>query len=64
MLIITIKPGEHIDRAIKRYKQKIRKTKQIQNLRNKQHFTKKSQERREEIAKAKFKEEYERSKEI
>lgn len=64
MLIISVKPGENIDRAIKRYKQKVRKTKQVQNLRSKQHFTKKSQLRREEIAKAKFKEEYDRSQEI
>ncbi|MBR9758650.1 MAG: 30S ribosomal protein S21 [Algicola sp.] len=64
MLIIPIKSGENIDRAIKRYKQKIRKTKQIQNIRNKQHFTKKSEEKREEIAKAKYKEEYDRSKAI
>jgi len=63
MLIITIKSGEHIDRVLKRYRQKIRKTKQMQNLRNNQHFTKKSQEKREELAKAKYKEEYERSKE-
>ena len=64
MLIISVKPSENIDRAIKRYKQKVRKTKQVQNLRSKQHFTKKSQLRREEIAKAKFKEEYDRSQEI
>ena len=64
MLIIPIKPGENIDRAIKRYKQKVRKTKQAQNLRNNQYFTKKSQARREELAKAKYKEEYERSQEI
>ncbi|WP_274474379.1 30S ribosomal protein S21 [Mangrovimonas aestuarii] len=64
MLIIDIKPGENIDRALKRYKQKVRKTKQIQNIRANQFFTKKSQERREEIAKARYKDEYERSKEI
>ena len=64
MLIIPIKPGENIDRAIKRYRQKRKKTKQIQNLKDRQFFTKKSQVRREEIAKARYKEEYERSKEI
>ena len=64
MLIINIKPGEHIDRAIKRYKQKVRKTKQVQKLRSNQYFTKKSQSRREEIAKAKYKEVYERSNEM
>ncbi len=55
MLIINIKPGENIDRALKRYKQKVRKTQQVQQLREKQHFTKPSAARREEIAKAKYK---------
>lgn len=64
MLIIPIKTGENIDRAIKRYRKKRMKTKQVQALRDNQFFTKKSQARREEIAKAKYKEEYERSKEI
>ena len=60
MLIINIKPGESIDRALKRYKQKVRKTQQVQKLREKQQFTKPSAARREEIAKAKYKEEYQR----
>lgn len=60
MLIINIKPGENIDRALKRYKQKVRKTQQVQKLRAKQHFTKPSAARREEIAKAKYKLEYQR----
>ncbi|MBL7471515.1 30S ribosomal protein S21 [Robertkochia sediminum] len=60
MLIINLKPGEHIDRALKRYKQKVRKTKQIQNLRERQQFTKPSAARRVELAKAKYKLEYER----
>lgn len=64
MLIITIRPGEHIDRAIKRYKTKVRKTKQVQQLKSNQYFTKKSKARREEIAKAKYKEDYDRSKEM
>ena len=64
MLIIPIKPGENIDRALKRYKQKVRRTKQVQNLRNSQYFTKKSQERREELAKAKYKLKYDLDQEI
>ncbi len=60
MLIINLKPGEHIDRALKRYKQKVRKTKQIQNLRERQQFTKPPAARRVELAKAKYKLEYER----
>lgn len=64
MLIIPIKPGEHIDRALKRYKQKVRKTKQVERLRNSQHFTKPSEARREQLAKARHKEAYQRSQEI
>lgn len=55
MLIISLKPGEHIDRALKRYKQKVRKVQQIQKLRSSQEFTKKSVSRRAEIAKAVYK---------
>ncbi len=63
MLIINVKQGENIERALKRYKQKVKKTKQLRNLREKQFFTKKSQLRREEIAKAAYKEEFERKQE-
>ena len=64
MLIITLKPGENIDRALKRYKKKVRSTKQIQQLKNNTFFTKKSTKKREIIAKAKYKEDYQRSQEI
>ncbi|UOB18892.1 30S ribosomal protein S21 [Abyssalbus ytuae] len=60
MLIIPVKEGENIDRALKRYRSKHKKTKLMQNLRSNQHFTKKSVQRREEIAKAVYKEEYKR----
>ncbi|MCF8715383.1 30S ribosomal protein S21 [Joostella atrarenae] len=60
MLIIPIKEGENIDRALKRYKQKYRKTQQLKTLRSNQHFTKPSQQRREEVAKAMYKQEYQR----
>mgnify|MGYP001821870566 FL=1 len=56
MLIIPIKDGENIERALKRYKNKYRKTKQLNTLRSNKHFIKKSEKRREEIAKAKYKE--------
>ena len=64
MLIIPIKDGENIERALKRYKNKYRKTKQLTTLRSKKHFTKKSEARREEVAKAKYKEIYNRANEI
>lgn len=64
MLIININPNEKIDRALKRYKRKVRNTKQLQQVKSNKFFTKKSTKRREEIAKAKYKEKYQRSLEI
>lgn len=64
MLIIKVIPGEKIERTIKRYKLKVRNTKQHKQLKDNKFFTKKSTRRREEIAKAKYKELRERSQEI
>ena len=64
MLVININPGEKIDRALKRYKRKGRNTKQMQQIKDNKFFTKKSTKRREEIAKAKYKQQYQRSQEI
>jgi small subunit ribosomal protein S21 len=52
MLIIQVKDGENIDRALKRYKQKTRRTKLINNLRDQKQFTKKSVKKRMKFAKA------------
>ena len=52
MIIIEVKKGESIDRALKRYKFKVMKTRQMEKLREKQEYTKKSVERREEKQKA------------
>ncbi len=54
MLIVEVKQGENIERALKRYKNKVRRTKMVQQLRANQHFTKKSVARREEIGKARY----------
>ncbi|WP_274475054.1 30S ribosomal protein S21 [Mangrovimonas aestuarii] len=54
MLIVEVKEGEKIERALKRFKRKYRDTKVLQNLRDKQHFTKKSVRRRKEIQKAQY----------
>jgi len=58
MLIIQVKEGENIDRAIKRYRRKHRSVKLIQQIREYQEFTKKSEERRQTIKKAQYKEKY------
>ena len=64
MLIIERKDGENIDRMLKRYKRKHRNVKLRNNLRARQHFTKPSVKRREEILKARYKEEKLRASEI
>jgi len=55
MLIINVKDGENIDRALKRFKRKVRDTKLINNLRDKKQFTKKSERQRKKIQKAVYK---------
>ena len=63
MLIIPIKQGENIERALKQYKQKFRKTQQLKILRDNQQFTKKSIRRREQLSKAVYKQELQREQE-
>ena len=52
MLIIPVKEGENIERAIKKYKKKFERTGVIRELRDRQKFTKPSVKRRKEILKA------------
>ncbi|NMH26697.1 30S ribosomal protein S21 [Flavobacterium silvaticum] len=54
MLIIPIKDGENIDRALKRYKRKFDKTGTVRQLRARQAFVKPSVSRRMEIQKASY----------
>lgn len=54
MLIIPIKEGENIDRALKRYKRKFDKTGTMRELRSRQQFTKPSIKHREKLQKAKY----------
>ena len=54
MLIIPIKDGENIDRAIKRFKRKFDKTGTMRQLRKRQTFSKPSMSRRAEIQKAAY----------
>ena len=52
MIIIPVKEGENIERALKRFKRKFEKTGVIKELRERQMFTKPSVKRREEVKKA------------
>ncbi|MDO4881512.1 MAG: 30S ribosomal protein S21 [Capnocytophaga sp.] len=54
MLIIPVKEGENIDRALKRYKRKFDKIGIVRELRERQQFTKRSVVRRGVIQKAQF----------
>lgn len=56
MLIIKVKDGENIDRALKRYKRKHRDTKLMRELRERKEYTKESVRRRAEVKKAQYKE--------
>lgn len=52
MLIIDIKDGESIDKALKRYKRKFQNAGVIKELRRRKEFTKPSVKRRNTILKA------------
>ena len=55
MIIINIKENESIDRALKKYKKKVKDIGTIKELRRRKHFTKPSVRRREELLKAAYK---------
>ncbi|MBW6499990.1 MAG: 30S ribosomal protein S21 [Bacteroidales bacterium] len=52
MIIVQIKEGENIERALKKFKRKFEKTGVIRELRSRQAFIKPSVRRRDEIKKA------------
>jgi small subunit ribosomal protein S21 len=52
MIIIPVKEGENVERALKRFKRKFEKTGVIKELRSRQAFAKPSVIRRAEINKA------------
>ena len=55
MIIINIKEGESIDRALKRFKKKFEKTGVLRELRSRQAFEKKSVARRTQVKNAIYK---------
>ena len=56
MLVIPVKEGENIERALKRYKKKYDKTGVMRELRRRKEFTKPSVTGRQERIKAAYKE--------
>ena len=52
MIIVPIKEGENIERALKKFKRKFEKTGIMRELRSRQAYTKPSVRRREEVKRA------------
>ena len=52
MIIINVSKEKNIESALRTYKQKVQKTKQIQKLRERQEIVKPSVKRRKEVLKA------------
>ena len=52
MIIVPVKEGESIERALKKYKRKFEKTGVVKELRERQKFTKPSITKRQEKLKA------------
>ena len=54
MLIIPVKDGENIDRALKRFKRKFDKTGGMRQVRSRKQFVKHSVRHRDKIKKAQY----------
>ncbi|SEM46081.1 small subunit ribosomal protein S21 [Olivibacter domesticus] len=55
MIIVNVKDGESLDKALKRFKKKFEKTGVLRELRSRQAYEKKSVTRRTQIKKAIYK---------
>ena len=60
MIIVPIKEGENLEKALKKYKKKFEKMVTVKELRERQKFTKPSVRRRETIIKAVYKQKLQR----
>tara|TARA_B100001059_G_C17298622_1_gene316338 strand:+ start:226 stop:444 length:219 start_codon:yes stop_codon:yes gene_type:complete len=54
VLVIPVKDGENIERALKRFKRKFDRTKTMRELRSRQNFIKPSVKNRSKIQKAQY----------
>lgn len=55
MLVIKVKENESIERALRRYKRKVKDTKLLQQVRGREFYEKPSITRRNELLKAAYK---------
>ncbi|MFT3739871.1 MAG: 30S ribosomal protein S21 [Breznakibacter sp.] len=63
MIVVPIKEGENIERALKKFKRKFEKTGVMKELRSRQAFTKPSVEKREQFKKAVYIQQLQKSEE-
>ena len=63
MLIIDIRDGENIDKALKRYKRKFQNAGIMKELRSRREFTKPSVKKRDGVLKAVYREQMQREEE-
>ncbi len=54
MLVVSVKEGESIERALKRYKRKFDRTGTMRSIRGRKQFVKPSIVRRKEVLKAEY----------
>lgn len=52
MIIVPVKEGDNIEKALKKFKRKFEKTGAVRELRSRREFTKPSIKRREQLKKA------------
>lgn len=64
MLIVSVKEGEPIEKALKKFKKKFDKTGVLKQLRNRQYFTKPSIVERQQNLKAVYVEKIKRNQEL
>ncbi len=64
MIIVPVKEGENIDRALKKFKRKFEKTGVVKELRARQAFKKPSVARRETIIKAVYRQHIQEQEEV
>jgi len=58
MLIVDVKDGDSIDKALKKYKRKYQRVGILRELRERKQYTKPSVARREQRLNAKYREQY------
>lgn len=64
MIVVPIKEGENIERALKKFKRKFEKTGVMRELRSRQAYTKPSIIRRDKMAKAIYVQKLRREEEV